>query len=54
MGTLGCWIVLTERGEWNGKTYPIICVKSFKVDGKNIKENTFYKLINGNAVEVSE
>ena len=50
-GSLGCWIVLTERGDWNGKTYPIIEVKAFKVDGVNIKENTYYKLINGNPVE---
>ena len=46
-GSLGCWIVLTERGEWNGNTYPIKCVKSFKVDGKKVKSNTWYKLING-------
>ena len=46
-GSLGCWIVLTERGEWDGNTYPIKCVKSFKVDGKKVKTNTWYKLING-------
>ena len=46
-GSLGCWIVLTERGEWDGNTYPIKCVKSFKVDGKKVKSNTWYKLING-------
>ena len=50
-GSLGCWIVLTERGDWNGETYPIIEVKAFKVDGISIKENTYYKLINGNPVE---
>ena len=50
-GSLGCWIVLTERGDWNGETYPIIGVKAFKVDGRNIKENTYYQLINGNPVE---
>lgn len=53
-GALGCWIVLTERGEWNGNTYPIISVKAFKVDGKSIKEDTFYALINGEAVEVEQ
>lgn len=46
-GSLGCWIVLTERGEWDGNTYPIKCVKSFKVDSKKVKSNTWYKLING-------
>ena len=50
-GSLGCWIVLTERRDWNGETYPIIGVKAFKVDGRNIKENTYYQLINGNPVE---
>ena len=50
-GSLGCWIVLTERGEWNGNTYPIISVKAFKVDGKSIKEDTFYTLVNGEAIE---
>ena len=51
-GSLGCWIVLTERGEWNGETYPIKEVKAFKVDGENIKENTYYRLIDGVATEV--
>ena len=53
-GTLDCWIVLTERGEWNGQTHPIKVVKAFKVDGKNIKENTFYTLKNKKAIEVNE
>ena len=51
-GTLGCWIVLTERGNLDENIYPIKEVKAFKVDGVNIKENTFYRLINGKAVEV--
>ena len=51
-GALGCWIVLTERGNWDGHVYPIKEVKAFKVDGVNIKENTFYRLIDGEAVEV--
>lgn len=51
-GSLGCWIVLTERGEWNGETYPIKEVKAFKVDGENIKDNTYYRLIDGVATEV--
>ena len=50
-GALGDWIVLTERGERNGDTYPIKEVKAFKVDGKKIKADTFYKLVNGEAVE---
>ena len=51
-GALGCWIVLTERGEWNGNGYPIRCVKAFKVDGNEIKAGTWYKLVDGCAVEV--
>ena len=51
-GSLGCWIILTERGEWDGDTYPILDVKSFKVDGEAIKPDTWYKLIDGKAVEV--
>lgn len=50
-GALGCWIVLTEREDWNGETYPIKEVKAFKVDGDKIKPNTFYELVSGEAVE---
>ncbi len=50
-GALGDWIVLTERGEWNGETYPIKEVKAFKVDGEKIKADTYYKLVDGKAVE---
>ena len=51
-GALGCWIVLTERGDFDGNIYPIKEVKAFKVDGVNIKENTFYRLVDGKPVEV--
>ena len=51
-GVLGCWIVLTERDNWDGKTYPILSVQAFKVDGKSIKEDTFYKLVDGKPKEV--
>ena len=51
-GVLGSWIVLTERGDWDGNIYTIKEVKAFKVDGVNIKENTFYRLVDGNPVEV--
>ena len=50
-GALGDWIVLTERGEWNGDTCAIKEVKAFKVDGEKIKADTFYKLVDGEAVE---
>ena len=51
-GALGCWIVLTERGDFDGVTCPIKEVRAFKVDGVNIKENTFYRLVDGKPVEV--
>lgn len=50
-GALGCWLVLTERGEWNGETYPIKEVKAVRVDGKTIKPNIWYKLKDGQIIE---
>ena len=50
-GAIGCWLVLTERGNWNGDTYPIKEVRAVKVDGEIIKPGVFYKLENGEVVE---
>ena len=50
-GAIGCWLVLTERGDWNGDTYPIKEVRAVKVDGAAIKPEVFYKLENGEVVE---
>ena len=50
-GTIGCWLVLTERCGWNGDTYPIKEVRAVKVDGEIIKPGVFYKLENGEVVE---
>ena len=50
-GALGCWLVLTERGDWNGETYPIKEVRAIKVDGEIIKTGVFYKLKDGEVVE---
>ena len=50
-GALGCWLVLTERGKWNGETYPIIEVRAVKVDGVTVKPDTFYKLSCGGVKE---
>jgi len=50
-GALGCWLVLTERGEWDGETYPIIEVRAVKVDGKEVKANVWYELVGGKVVE---
>ena len=51
-GALGCWLVLTERGEWNGETYPIKEVRSVKVDGETIKPMVWYELKDGEVKEV--
>ncbi|WP_417177397.1 hypothetical protein [Bacteroides sp.] len=51
-GAIGCWIVLAERGEWDGDTYPIKEVKAFEVDGEKVKADTWYMLVNGQLKEV--
>ena len=50
-GAIGCWLVLTDRGDWNGDTCPIKEVRAVKVDGEIIKPSVFYKLENGEVVE---
>ena len=52
MGALGCAICCVERGELDGETYPIIAVKAAIVDGEKIKADTWYRLKNGEFVEV--
>ena len=52
--TIGNWIVLAEYGEWNGKTYPVLCVKCGKIDGVSLKPDIWYQLKNGKFVEVQE
>lgn len=49
---LGSAIVLCERGEWNGSTYPLINIKAAIIDGEKLKADTFYTLKNGEFVEV--
>ena len=44
--TLAEWIYLDEKGRWIPK-----CVKTEYVDGERIKEDTFYKLTDGEFVE---
>ena len=50
-GKIGCFIVLAEWKE-NDYEYHLVDVKSAKVDGENIKEDTFYMLKDGKFVEV--
>ena len=52
MGALGCAICCVERDEWDGETNPIIAVKAAVVDGERIKADTWYRLKNGEFVEV--
>ena len=47
----GCVIFLVERGDWNGKTYPILAANAAVVDGERIKADTWYTLRNGEFVE---
>ena len=49
---IGSWITLAEWKYDNEKRCDVpVCVKTVKVDGETIKEDTFYKLINGEFVE---
>ena len=50
-GAIGCWLVLTDRGDWNGDTFPIKEVRAVKVDGESIKPGVFYKLVDGEVIE---
>ena len=49
-GAMGCFLVLAEWSEVNGE-YHIVDVKAVKVDGTNIKEGTYYTLVDGLFVE---
>ena len=51
---LGSALCICERGEWNGKTCPLLAVRAAIVDGKTIKADTWYTLQNGEFVEVVE
>ena len=46
-GEVGCWLVLTERDT----EYKIKDVQAVRVDGKTIKANVFYKLVDGKILE---
>ena len=49
-GKIGCFIVLAEWKDINRECH-IVDVKSAKVDGENIKEDTFYTMKDGTFVE---
>ena len=48
---IGSWITLSEWKTIDG-VYTPVCVKTEKVDGERIKEDTFYKLKDGEFVEI--
>ena len=52
-GKIGSWITLSEW-EWSKEedNYIPVCVKTKRIDGVKIKEDTFYRLVNGKFVEV--
>ena len=50
-GKIGSWITLSEWDYVNEELTPI-CVKTEKIDGERIKEDTFYMLKDGEFVEV--
>ena len=54
-GAKGCYIALAEW-KWDNEEdeYVLLHFKSRKVDGKEIKADTFYKLIDGEFIEVVE
>ena len=49
-GTVGSFIVLTE---WNDDATELLTAKLYRIDGKTIKADTWYKLENGELVEVA-
>ncbi|MBO5701343.1 MAG: hypothetical protein J6S71_02785 [Clostridia bacterium] len=51
---IGSAIVVAERGDWNGTTYPLISIKAAIVDGEKIKADTYYTLVNGEFEEAKE
>ena len=58
-GIIGSHLVLAEwesngGNYWDEKTWIFKGAKMVVVDGKNVKENTWYGLRNGNVIEIKE
>lgn len=54
-GKIGSWITLSKWKYSNEeKCYIPVCVKTKKIDGVKVKEDTYYKLVNGRFTEVKE
>ena len=43
--------MLSEWGEWDGDKYPLLSAQMVIVDGKQIKEDTYYTLKDGKVME---
>ena len=50
---LNCWIVLTEWTNNEEEICQIKAVKSAKIDGKRLKPNKWYKLVNNRIIEAN-
>ena len=54
-GDMGAYIVVVERGNWDGEKYPQIGEpKLGKIDGKILKADTWYTVKNGEFIEVKQ
>ena len=51
-GKIGSWIVLTEWKSCGNESIPTVVAK--RIDGTEVKEDTWYTLKNGEFVEVEE
>jgi hypothetical protein len=52
--SLGGGICATEYGNFDGEGYPLLAIKAAIVDGEKIKADTWYKLENGEFIEVKD
>lgn len=51
-GSVGSFLVLSEWDNFDGKKYPFVRAAMVEVDGKKIKADTWYALVNGEITEI--
>ena len=51
-GSIGNFLVLSEWGDFDGEKYPFVRAAMVEVDGKKIKADTWYTLVNGEIKEI--
>ncbi len=51
-GSVGSFLVLSEWGDFDGEKYPLIRAVMVEVDGVEVKEDTYYTLVDGVITEV--